>query len=122
MYIFFKNLIYVLYRYYDQGGTKSVAYYCAISELLIVLYINLMTVLSLFRIDEIVRSYLDYSKPIKYLIFFFLFLPFFLLLKNIYKEDDIKNYEPSINYKVSITLFFIYLIISFVMFVIVLKK
>lgn len=120
MYIFFKNLIYILYRYYDQGGTKSVAYYCAISGLLIVFYLNLMTLFSLFNID--LSLYLDYSKPIKYLIFFFLFLLFFLLLKAIYKEDEIKQYEPNFNYKTSITLFFIYLIASFIMFIIVIKK
>lgn len=122
MYIFFKNLITVLYKYYNQGGTKSTAYYCAISGLLIVLYLNFITLLSLFKFDDFVESVRFYSKPIKYLIFFFLLLPFFLFLKKTYKEEDIKNYKPSINYKVSISLFFIYLMISLIMFVVVIKK
>lgn len=122
MYIFFKNLITVLYKYYNQGGTKSTTYYCAISGLLIVLYLNFITLLSLFKFDDFVGSVRFYSKPIKYLIFFFLLLPFFLFLKKTYKEEDIKNYKPSINYKVSISLFFIYLMISLIMFVVVIKK
>ena len=38
------------------------------------------------------------------------------------KEEDIKNYKPSINYKVSISLFLIYLMISLIMFVVVIKN
>lgn len=116
MKIFFKNILYVLYRYYVGGSTKNVAYSRAIYLCLILFQLNLLTISIVTKLDLKFYFFENLSKIMKYLVFFIISLPFIFLFKRIYPEKDIQEYKPSLNYKLRIYVFFIYFIISLILF------
>lgn len=120
MNVFFKSILVILYQYYNQGATKSIAYNCTLSGFLIVIYLNIMTIAVLFDLKLIYLE--DKSRIYKYIVFFVIFAPFFLILKKKYPEKEIEKYKPNLNYKLSIFLFFMYVIFSFISFVIAVKN
>lgn len=117
--IFFKNILSTLYQYYNKGATQSIAYNCALSGFLIVFYLNFMTLLALLKIDSIFNHFEYVPRVYKYFIFFILIAPFFFFLKKKYPEKRIKHYKSNLNYKLGITMFFAYVICSFIAFIIV---
>lgn len=119
---FFKNVLCVLYQYYNKGATQSVAYDCALSGLLIILYLNLMTLLIFLKIDFRVFFFENLSKVYKYIVILVISSPFFFLLKKKYPKSEILNCKPNLHYSLSISLFFTYVIISLFLFIIALKQ
>jgi len=119
---FFKTILHVLYQYYNQGSTKTIAYYSALCGLLIVLYLNFMTLLVLLKLDSIFYYFEYVPRIYKYFIFSILIAPFFFFLKKKYPEKKIKQYKSNLNYKLGITMFFAYVICSFIVFIIVIRS
>jgi hypothetical protein len=52
------KFLFLFYRYYDKGTTKNVAYFSAITALLMVLFLNVYSFLIFTKIDE---NYLTFS-------------------------------------------------------------
>lgn len=122
MKFFVGTVLNLLHTYYSKGGTKSIPYECAITGLNVVLFVNLMTILGLLKLD---LSFLDFylmdNSIFKYLFILLLFIPLNFLLKKIYPEKEIHEYTPKISYKRGISLFFLYLLFSMVFFIISIK-
>lgn len=120
MEVFFKNILAILYQYYNQGATKSIAYNYTLSGLLIVIYLNIMTIAVMLDFKLIYLE--DKSRIYKYIVFFVIFAPVFLTLRKKYPEKEIEKHQPNLNYKLFIFLFFMYVIFSFILFVIAVKN
>ena len=93
-----KNLIlkflFLFYKYYDKGSTKSIAYTSALIALIMVLFLNVFSILIFIGIE---KKYLVFSDGvpiyIKYLIGFTLFILIFFILKRAFKKEDILKIE-----------------------------
>lgn len=93
-----KNIIlkflFLFYRYYDKGSTKSIAYFSALNALIIVLFLNLFSVLIFFDVVKRNPEYsIKTSMVIKYLNGYVIYIPIFLILKKIFRKEDILKIE-----------------------------
>ena len=93
-----KNLIlkflFLFYRYYDKGSTKSIAYTSALIALMMVLFLNIFLIIIIAGVN--IRHYVfSYAIPIsvKYLIGFIIFIPIFFTLKHFFKKEDVLKIE-----------------------------
>lgn len=118
---FFKNILYILYKYYNKGETKSIAYECALSGLLIILYINLMTILAFLKIDLKIDFYNNLPKILKYVFYLFISIPFYFVLKVLFPKQQLLSFKSVINYKLGISLFFSHVVISLILLIIAFK-
>jgi hypothetical protein len=88
------KFLFLFYHYYDKGSTKPIAYFSALTALIMVLFLNVFAML--IYLDVINRNP-DYSirtpMSIKYLIGFILFIPIVFILKKIFKKEDILKIE-----------------------------
>lgn len=85
------KVLFLFYRYYDKGSTKSIAYTSSISALIGLIFINVFSIIVLFRIADIIPLH-NSSRAINYLIFgLFFYLPMYILLSRKYKKEEIKN-------------------------------
>jgi|SRR5690606_13756706 len=119
---FFKNILFILYNYYNKGATQPIAYQRTIFAFLIVLFLNLLTLLAFLKIEFSIPFFDNSTKIFKYLIVIFLGFPIFFIVKKIFPKKEIEEYKPNLNYKLSISLFFIYIVISFLLFVVAIKR
>lgn len=93
-----KNLIlkflYLFYKYYDKGSTKSIAYISALTALMMVLFLNIFSILILTGIGKVYFVFLEGTPiSIKYLLVFVIFFPIFILIKKIFKMEDMLKVE-----------------------------
>jgi len=121
-----RNLIlrylYLFYKYYDKGSTKSIAYTSALIALIMVLFLNIYSILIAFNVLQTNPNNSD-STPmyIKYLIGFGIFIPIFLFLKRYFKKEDVLRVEMdsnSIRKGYFIIVFYIILSILILIFII----
>jgi len=88
-------MIYIVYRYYSSSGKRMiVAYLQTIMSSLLALYINLICVLNSLNVIPN-GSFIDTSSDEELIgmlkIGVFFFLPGYLLLRLMFKEDDLKK-------------------------------
>lgn len=82
--------LFLFYKYYDKGSTKSIAYFSALIALMMIIFLNIFPILILFgKIKRNSKNTVGTSMALKYLIGFLIFIPTFLTLKNIFKKEDI---------------------------------
>jgi hypothetical protein len=84
------KFLFLFYRYYDKGSTKNVAYFSAITALLMVLFLNVYSFLIFTKIDE---NYLTFQENTprwqKYAVVLFIVLPIYWVMIRVFKKDDI---------------------------------
>lgn len=109
----FEFVIFLFYKYYDKGSTKSISYFSALTATVGLLFLITIDILLALGIDfayysPIIRGY---GRFVEFLSCSFLFLPFYIPLAIFIKKEDIKSksYSPR-----SIKLGNIFLIISIV--------
>jgi hypothetical protein len=88
---FFEIIIYLLYKYYNKGGTKDIPYFCAITAFFMIVFLNITTLILLlggnFDWNEIIIE--SFGKGGRLLLFSLTLIPillglnFFLPKKNI---------------------------------------
>jgi len=62
-----KFILFLLYRYYDKGSTKEIAYEHAILSIMLLLFINIFTFLTLFDLGNILPYNASYPRGLQYL-------------------------------------------------------
>lgn len=115
-----KKILYILFRYYNEGVTKEVAYLKSIGVILLFLLINLLTLCALFDIN---LSFFAGSSLIKYSVFFLLYLvPGYFFINMLVKKKDVEDEDLELDYKkYHGWAFIIYAIISVVLLIIGIK-
>ena len=93
-----KNLIlkflFLFYKYYDKGSTKSIAYFSALTAFIKVLFLNVYTILIYFNIyDKYLTFSYGTSKWQKYLWATIFLLPFYFGLNLFLKKEDVLKIE-----------------------------
>lgn len=89
-----KLILYLLYKFYDRGGTKGIAYSSSLGAILLMLFINLMTIGKLAGFN--VTPYHSDNYFAKFLVLGGLyFVPGYFILGMIFSKDDILNQQPS---------------------------
>lgn len=106
-------VIFLFYKYYDKGSTKSISYFKSLTSTSALLFLITTDILLALGIDfeyyiPIIR---EYGRFVEFLSCSFLFLPFYIPLAIFIRKEDIKSksYSPR-----SIKLGNILLIISIV--------
>ncbi len=88
------QFLFLFYHYYDKGSTKSIAYFSALTALIMVIFLNSFAMIIYF---DFAQRNPDYSSrtpmSIKYLIGFIIFIPIFFILKKIFKKENILKIE-----------------------------
>jgi len=114
-----KIFLYILYRYYSTGATKVVAYEQAIFVLLLLIFVNIISIL----IGSDLLSYLDFlgnnSRSIPYFILSLgYFIPGFILINFFVKKNDLKDYNLRSSLLCYEILMYCYIFLTFLFFVI----
>lgn len=112
-----KFVMYILYRYYSKGGTKSIPYFSALCAVVMLIYIHIFQALILFdQLDTVLPMNKNDERGVKYLKLAVFLLPIFLIITFLVKPKDLKNarYEEGKIKRGGIYLI-IYSIISFVL-------
>jgi hypothetical protein len=112
-------VVYIIYRYYKDGGKRQeVAFLTTKLNLGVCLYLNILTVLSIFHIKlpTIISSV--NSPGIQYLMtFIFIVLPIYIIMSLLFKEEKIQKLEYSQATKKAASIFVIcYVVVSFILF------
>lgn len=126
---FITIVLYLMYSYYEDGkGERNVPYLTAILVFLLILFFNLLIIFKLFDVDINILPWVVNSdnKPVAYLKFFFYyFLPGYLIMKNIFKEKDVKNInfdeDKKVKYQLILATYFIFTVITFIIIAFVKK-
>lgn len=87
-----KFILFLFYRYYDQGSTKEIAYEKSIFSMMLLLFINIFTLLIILNKTDIMPynasdpRWLQYLKTISIFV-----LPGFILISIIFRKKEIIN-------------------------------
>ncbi|KAF0127915.1 MAG: hypothetical protein FD155_3489 [Bacteroidetes bacterium] len=109
-------ILYLLYRYYDKGATRTIAYESAIMAMSFLIFLNLATLSIYFSVHKdlysLVNSNDGYIKIIKGSL---LLIPQILILGFVFKKDYLRNlkFNQSI-VKLGNVLLILYIIASFI--------
>lgn len=94
-----KMIIYILYRYYNNGSTKVIAYESSIFGFLLILFINLFAIMQYFDLT-FQRKFSEFNILWKYiLVLLCLLMPGYLIISKITKKKDLKNENLEQKYK-----------------------
>jgi len=95
-----KYVIYSLYKYYDKGFNKVIAYEKTILVILLFVLMNIFTILILLNSLYLLDSLKDKSRAVKYIIFAALYFgPGYFILNKIVPKTQIKDEKLIKNYK-----------------------
>lgn len=87
---FIYKFLFLFYKYYDQGSTKSIAHESAIIALTMVFIINTLSVVFWLDIDKKIGfDTFEISRGLKYLIGIGLVIPIVFVLKKVFPRDEI---------------------------------
>lgn len=85
-------IIFLFYRYYDEGSTKNIAYPKSITSIMLLLFLNIYTILIIFKLDDIMPYNVSDPRWLKFLIIIVVYiLPQYLIISSIFKKKDIIN-------------------------------
>lgn len=87
----FEFIVYIFYHYYDKGSTQSIAYPSSIMVTVFMIYMNIITLLSICGLISILPNFIAYGKGIGLLGMMLFFLPFYFLLAFFVKKKNITN-------------------------------
>jgi hypothetical protein len=88
------KFLFLFYKYYDKGSTKSIAYQSSIMALMMAIFLNLYSVLIYTRVEDKYLTFSDCThKWQKYLITMLFLLPIYFGMKKIFKKEDILKIE-----------------------------
>lgn len=125
-----KYITYLFYSYYSKGPRRNVAYLSAILGVTFFIYLTIMIVVAVFRLDDYIPIAVNESRGSRYLKVALFMAPVFFLLYFGIKEkrlEDLKerlgydHYEKEFSHRV---LLFLYLFLAFatLMTIAVLRK
>ncbi|TRW21470.1 hypothetical protein FMM05_20175 [Flavobacterium zepuense] len=119
-----KYIIYSLYKYYDKGSNKEIAYEKTILVILLFVLMNIFTILILLNSLYLLDSLKDKSRVVKYIIFAVLyFAPGYYILSKIMPKAEIQDETLVKNYKSTHGLIMIaYMVLSVLFLVIAIIK
>jgi len=93
-----KKILYIFYRYYNDGPTKDIAYLKSISVLLLLIFINILTVSAFTGVK--LPNMEGTSTIVKYLIFLIIYgLPSYLIINYFVKKKDLEDKNLAMQYK-----------------------
>jgi hypothetical protein len=83
-------IAYLFYDYYSEGPRQSIRYVATLGAMTLLFYLNLLTLLILFRLDHLVPSrsgnrFFDYLNMSLFL------LPIFLMFRFLIRERQLEN-------------------------------
>jgi hypothetical protein len=93
-----KKILYIFYRYYNDGATKDVAYLKSVTVFLLLLLINILTVCAFagFKLPDTEGA----STITKYLVFLIFYsLPLYLIINYFVKKKDLEDDKLALEYK-----------------------
>lgn len=116
-------VIFLFYRYYDKGSTKSIAYLSAIIGISFLTFINISTILILFNLDRVFLIIESHGRFIRYISSIVLWLPFYLFYQFYFKKEKIIQMEiPRKKLIISNIALITYIIISITLLVVVINN
>lgn len=93
-----KKILYIFYRYYNDGVTKDVAYLKSVTVFLLLLFINILTTCAFagLKLPDMEGA----STTTKYLVFLaFYSLPLYLIINYFVKKKDLEDDKLATEYK-----------------------
>jgi len=117
-------VVYVLYRYYKDGGRRQeVAFQTTKLVLGVCLLLNIFTVLSIFHFNPTSGIVNRGSSGTQYfLTFIFIIIPMYIIMSLLFKEDKIQKLEYSELTRKKASVYVVcYIIFSFILFGVIVK-
>jgi hypothetical protein len=117
----FQNVIHLLYRHYNGGGTKSIAYESAISSVAFMILIHLLQIKVLIWGGGVT---VGSNRLLRFLSISIYFIPVYFLLSWLFTRQNTLEYQYSGSLRKGYLYLVLYLIISFALltFIILYKK
>lgn len=84
-----KFIVYVLYKAWNRGRNKSIAYESAIVTLVFFLWLDASATAKLFGVTDILPFYANASKSLQYFTIAVFLTPMYLILTYIFKKEEI---------------------------------
>src|SRR5688500_18447309 len=89
-----KRVMYVFYRYYSKGGTRTIPYASALFATVLLIFIHIFQILIIFdKVDTVLPGNQNEFKIIRYLKMAIFLLPIGLFVGFAAKKRDIENME-----------------------------
>lgn len=90
-----KFVMYLFYKYYNQGGTKRIPYFSALCAVVFLIYIHLFQLLILLDKVNLLPLNKDDTRIVKYVKIALVFLPIFAIVNYLVKPSELKqlNYD-----------------------------
>lgn len=116
---FIRYITYLFYSYYFKGARKNVAYLSSILAVTFLIYIQLLIITLLFRIENYIPISLSESRSSRYFKLMLFMSPIFFLLYFQVKEKKLEELKEKLGYEHwnkeinHRTMLFIYLFLSF---------
>ena len=116
---FIRYITYLFYSYYSKGPRRNVAYLSSILGITFLIYIQLMILALVFKVDSYIPMNLNESRGLRYIKLILFMSPIFFLLYFGVSEKKIERmkeafgydyYDKEVNHR---TLLFVYLFLSF---------
>jgi len=111
-----KYIIYLFYRYYNKGATIRIPYESAIFAVLLLLFINVMSLMILLVPNLMETLFANHTRTELYVYSAIgVLLGYFMLTKLVSKDEIYQIENTSINVKLHTWLLFLYFIASFIL-------
>ena len=110
-----KYIVYLFYRYYNQGATMAIPYYCAVFAMLMLLFINIFSLMILL-VPDMTKILFTNNTRIELLIYSSIsgVIGYLLLSKLIPKKEILEITNIPKNVKLHGWILFLYIIVSFI--------
>ena len=114
-----RYITYLFYSYYSRGPRRNIAYLSSILGITFLIFVHLMMLALILRIDEYMPMSLSDSRSLRYIKLMFFMSPVFFLLYFGVKEKKLEEmkeafgyerYDKEVNHR---TLLFLYFFLSF---------
>lgn len=93
-----KKILYIFYKYYNDGPTKDIAYLKSITVFLLLLFINILTLSAFLGVK--LPNMEGKSTIFKYLVFLVVYgLPAYFLINNFVRKEDLEDKKLEMQYK-----------------------
>lgn len=115
-----KYILYILYRYYNNGSNELLAYIQSISIILTLIILNIFTLLITFDLMYLL-DFLDVSRIKRYLIILATFVaPGYFIISKIVRMKELREAELEMSYKkIHGLLFLLYCIFTVAIFILI---
>ncbi len=112
----FKDIIYLLYRHYNGGGTKSIAYESAIISVTFLILIHILQIKVLVWGGGVT---IGNNRLLRFLSISIYFIPVYLLLSWLFTKHDTLEYSYLGSIKRGYLFFILYLVATFTILTII---